>query len=93
MQLKILKGLKAKTDEDKSAYESLSAEMRAAWPEHLPLFVEALKRAAEPIATPSKDAEDEIIDAVMEAADKVRHALDCEKLGKHAVTLQCSCEQ
>jgi hypothetical protein len=64
-----LKSCKVKTKEEKAAYASMAGEMKAAWPMHLPFFVEGLERAAELLA--AEDVSDEAIAAVLAAAEEV----------------------
>lgn len=52
LQVKILKGLKAGTAAEREAYEQLRKELRDAYPDHLPVFLEGLKRAAGKVKMP-----------------------------------------
>lgn len=52
LQVKILKGLKAGTAREQEAYEELRKELRAEHPDHLPVFLEGLKRSAGKLKTP-----------------------------------------
>jgi hypothetical protein len=72
VQLKVLAGLKTAggSDDDKKAYDELAGELRAAWPEHLPLRAEALKRAGADVKPPHEKTEGSAIEAALEAADK-----------------------
>jgi hypothetical protein len=76
-----LKDLKAGTDEEKAAYSKLADELRNAWPQHLPLHVEALTRAAAdvklPTAEAASDTSGDAIAAAIDAADKVCSPASC----------------
>eukprot|EP00892_Ulva_mutabilis_P003276 jgi/Ulvmu1/131/UM001_0135.1 len=50
--VKILKGLKSGTAAEREAYDALRQELRAAHPDHLPIFLEGLKRAAGKVKQP-----------------------------------------
>lgn len=52
VQVKILKGLKTGTEAEREAYEQLRQELRKAHPDHLPVFLEGLKRAAGKVKSP-----------------------------------------
>lgn len=52
VQVKILKGLKTGTAAEREAYELLRKELREAYPDHLPVFLEGLKRAAGKVKMP-----------------------------------------
>lgn len=52
VQVKILKGLKAESAAEAEAYEALRQELRKEHPDHLPVYMEGLKRAAAKIKAP-----------------------------------------